>query len=90
MKIVQLVRIEDQEVQITLGIEDIREAIEELADDTAVQSVERLVTSVHRVLKAVADQRIEKLSLHARSLIAAALHEQANRYLPVHTSSNGL
>jgi hypothetical protein len=80
MKVKHWLSPDPHEIELTVSIEEITEAIEEKPDDDQPRTVLMFVNRVASVLRAVTDDMIEALTPKQRDVVGTYLAEQADRY----------
>jgi len=70
----------EQEVDVEVSIADVMSAISELAESDQAPMIRDCISSVHRTLNRVPDERIAEMTTQQREIIFKALREQAYRF----------
>ena len=82
MKVTTCVRIEDQEIEVNVSIEDITAALDEIPEmERPIQALIG-INNIVRFLKAITDELIAGMTEKQRELVRNFLDEQSNRYKP--------
>ncbi len=78
MKITKLVQLDDVEVEVPIGIDDIVTAMNE--PTTTRESVQRGISNCYIYLKAIPEHQISLMSDSARELVITRFTEQLARF----------
>ena len=81
MTVTKLVSIPDQEIDVSIGLEDVVAAIAECVDSGYL--INKGINNCAQFLKAIPDESIAKMYVHQRMIISEFFAQQSARFSPL-------